>query len=557
MSIILQLPSGQRISVEASAIVIGRGPSCNVALTGDGRVQPRHATIRKMAGKWMVQSEGDWLIRVGNGVPGGKAWVNPGEEIHLTETGPIIVFMPTAVQQQEADPDRRHAATPHTVSRTSTAAKSNPGGDPAATIGQAAATSALPQQPATTNVSLQRTATRPRTPGSGGRRKKIALIVVGVLVVLGAISTLIEDKKDKTGDSSTASPQTSSTASPKSGKATQPASGDRTPATVTAKELMDLNANRMFQWRRNKRVQIEGGWSDEWVGNYRNSGGEVTITIESVNEDAASVTLIESGNANDVATVFGHSVGTTGRIFATKECMDWIGDRFDVAAKGKIQTKTKEKLGGYGVRYVCFRGITGVDFWNLKLVEKLPHLKDVWEDDPGTQASEGVPPTTPPPASGRELEVHIGTAGGKGITSVLNSALKAVKCHATSDSIVIDFDLGSTININAKAYPLLVRLFDRNGEHLTHFTTAEGFTDTQGTFDHEKLLYERATPMGSQGAPRRAVSAVSNGPGSPRETFAVRKPVLLKRTGNRLTYTVNMRDLRDAAAVEVGFDGDK
>jgi hypothetical protein len=97
MSITLQLPSGQRISVEASTIVIGRDPSCNVALAGETRIQPRHATIRKVAGKWMVQSEGNWAIRVGNGVPGGKAWVNPGEEIHLTEAGPTLVFAPTSV----------------------------------------------------------------------------------------------------------------------------------------------------------------------------------------------------------------------------------------------------------------------------------------------------------------------------------------------------------------------------------------------------------------------------------------------------------------------------
>ena len=31
----------------------------------------------------------------------------------------------------------------------------------------------------------------------------------------------------------------------------------------------------------------------------------------------------------------------------------------------------------------------------------------------------------------------------------------------------------------------------------------------------------------------------------------IRKPTLLKRKGNRLIYTVNIRDLRDAAIVEI------
>ena len=106
MGITLELPSGQRVAVEASTILVGRDPACNVALPDEDRIRPRHATIKRVANRWMIQSEGDWLLQVGSGVPGGKCWLNPDDVIRLTEAGPNIVFMPTVEQDQ----NRRHAS---------------------------------------------------------------------------------------------------------------------------------------------------------------------------------------------------------------------------------------------------------------------------------------------------------------------------------------------------------------------------------------------------------------------------------------------------------------
>lgn len=85
---------------------------------------------------------------------------------------------------------------------------------------------------------------------------------------------------------------------------------------------------------------------------------------------------------------------------------------------------------------------------------------------------------------------------------------------------------------------MLVRLFDRNGNPLTHFTTREGFTVNEAVYDMHMEVYERAKKVGSS----------RDGYGYP-----IRRPTLLKRKGNRLTYNVNVRDLRDAAIVELGF----
>lgn len=92
MAIMVQLPSGRTLVVESSAATIGSDPGCDVALPEDGQVQPRHARIKKVANRWMIESEGDWLIQVGNGVPGRKQWLKPNDTIRLTESGPCIVF---------------------------------------------------------------------------------------------------------------------------------------------------------------------------------------------------------------------------------------------------------------------------------------------------------------------------------------------------------------------------------------------------------------------------------------------------------------------------------
>ncbi|MCY2987533.1 MAG: hypothetical protein NTY19_06675 [Planctomycetota bacterium] len=61
-------------------------------LPNDGQVHPHHAKIKMVVNRWMIESEGDWLIRVGNGVPGRKCWLKPSDEILLTTSGAKIVF---------------------------------------------------------------------------------------------------------------------------------------------------------------------------------------------------------------------------------------------------------------------------------------------------------------------------------------------------------------------------------------------------------------------------------------------------------------------------------
>ena len=147
-------------------------------------------------------------------------------------------------------------------------------------------------------------------------------------------------------------------------------------------------------------------------------------------------------------------------------------------------------------------------------------------------------PLIPPPGS-RELSTTVRTVGigpTDWVVQKHNASLAALKCYATSDQLIIDFDVDTSnwVPVN-KPFPLLVRLFDRNGEHLTHFTTVEGFT----AISEVRKTYERIRERFTKG-------------GSPDEA-AKYKCVLLKPKGNRFVYGVNVRDLRDVSMAEVGF----
>lgn len=162
----------------------------------------------------------------------------------------------------------------------------------------------------------------------------------------------------------------------------------------------------------------------------------------------------------------------------------------------------------------------------------------------GDEASISVSRDQPePPVGSRELQVTIGTAldTPSWVHRLLNPSLGSIKCHATSDQLILDFDADVSkwfIGPKQKVpwrIQLLVRLFDRNGNYLTHFITAEGFTVHRNVYEFYKNRYDNVLPGASEEGKAQFLCK------------------LLKPSGNRLVYNVNMRDLRDAACVEVGF----
>lgn len=92
MGIVVKLPSGERISLEADTTMVGTDATCQVRLPADRRVQPKHAKIRRTAGRWLIESAGEWPLWVGNNPPGRMGWLQPGIAVRLAETGPELIF---------------------------------------------------------------------------------------------------------------------------------------------------------------------------------------------------------------------------------------------------------------------------------------------------------------------------------------------------------------------------------------------------------------------------------------------------------------------------------
>jgi hypothetical protein len=94
MAITVELGIGQIITVQHDSATIGQDPASDIRIVNSPKIRPIHAKIVKVANRWMIESAGDWLLQVGDGVPGRKLWLNPGDLVHLSESGPYMVFEP-------------------------------------------------------------------------------------------------------------------------------------------------------------------------------------------------------------------------------------------------------------------------------------------------------------------------------------------------------------------------------------------------------------------------------------------------------------------------------
>ncbi len=109
----------QTLSFHTDAVGIGRDPDNQVAFPNDSRLALQHAILRCVNGRWIVESRDGGPIRIGNGRPSKFAWLNPGDVIHLTETGPELIFEPcsdgTSVPTSRAVPAKPSQPAPPTA----------------------------------------------------------------------------------------------------------------------------------------------------------------------------------------------------------------------------------------------------------------------------------------------------------------------------------------------------------------------------------------------------------------------------------------------------------
>lgn len=94
MSIRIEIDGQAVVELEEENIVLGTDPACTIPLPAGNGLAPKHAVIRKIAGRWIVEVRGGDSIRVGDGEPTRMHWLNPGDLIHLTDAGPTVEFEP-------------------------------------------------------------------------------------------------------------------------------------------------------------------------------------------------------------------------------------------------------------------------------------------------------------------------------------------------------------------------------------------------------------------------------------------------------------------------------
>jgi len=92
----LRLPDGRIISISDDSTSIGRDATCTVTLESHSSLAGKHAVIRRVADRWMVEGQGEQQIQVDDGPPARMGWLKPDAVIRLSSSGPELVFCPSA-----------------------------------------------------------------------------------------------------------------------------------------------------------------------------------------------------------------------------------------------------------------------------------------------------------------------------------------------------------------------------------------------------------------------------------------------------------------------------
>ena len=94
MSIKLAVAGRSPIELADESISLGSDPTCTVTFPMMRDVKPKHAVIRMIAGRWLIEVREAEAVYVGGPEPKRLFWLNPGDVIRLTEDGPPIIFQP-------------------------------------------------------------------------------------------------------------------------------------------------------------------------------------------------------------------------------------------------------------------------------------------------------------------------------------------------------------------------------------------------------------------------------------------------------------------------------
>lgn len=102
MSITIGLASGERITLDKDVALVGMDDHCDVRSPGWEGINARHARIKKVGGRWLIESLGEWPLRVDDEEPARACWLRPGDVVQLAPRGPSIIFEPLPASRPAA-----------------------------------------------------------------------------------------------------------------------------------------------------------------------------------------------------------------------------------------------------------------------------------------------------------------------------------------------------------------------------------------------------------------------------------------------------------------------
>lgn len=95
MSTTLAVPGRTIVTLKAdSVILLGSDSGCTIAFPDDLNIRPRHAVVKAVEGRWIIESLDDSVFIIGDSSTKQSHWLKRGDEIRLSEDCPPIVFQP-------------------------------------------------------------------------------------------------------------------------------------------------------------------------------------------------------------------------------------------------------------------------------------------------------------------------------------------------------------------------------------------------------------------------------------------------------------------------------
>ena len=92
MSIKIEISGRSPLIFTSDQIALGSDPSCAVSFPDASEIQPVHAVIKEVDGRWMIEACKAESPVVSNGQSARVHWLKPGDVIQLTRNSPLVTF---------------------------------------------------------------------------------------------------------------------------------------------------------------------------------------------------------------------------------------------------------------------------------------------------------------------------------------------------------------------------------------------------------------------------------------------------------------------------------